>query len=413
MGKILTIAAMVGLMGLLVPAAWAEPPAQSKVPPAGVPQWIKDGKVRSSYSNQWDSEDLPGKLAAAGFNTMLIQFCNGTGYFEKWDRLTRENNLHFFTGIWIDYPAYYEVHYGHAAGIGSTYRRFVHRDQGPRERVVCPVDEGYWRDWIMPTPQAMARLGQEHGRLEGIIIDAELYAASSAEIPASFYMDLGPCLCDVCFGDFLERTYVGRAKEKPANLPWPDRYGWLVQHHLTREYNIRLRDKVASLARQLRQQVHAINPDLLLGFMNWYKNDIGAGPHENYFLHGLLHGLQTRHRPVMVWTEYPEYFSGYGPHTDARREFFQSIGNVIYVPGLYLEEHAPNRLSQQVQDLATHSDGYWIFTLDTGLLLNSYILGRFKEGNDKIASAAPTASERPSVQANPDAPGGPVGDTGK
>jgi len=199
-------------------------------------------------------------------------------------------------------------------------------------------------------------------------------------------------MCDGCFGDFLSRT---DADQKLADLPWKDRHQWLVDRKVTGDYNRHMRDRVAAIARKLQQQVHAINPDLLLGFMCWYRNKVGDGTSENYFLHGLLEGFKTAKRPVMVWTESPEYAAGYGKHTDARRKYFRSVGDVIYIPALYLEHHAPAKLAQQTHNLATHSDGYWIFTRHHDLLINPTILESFKRGNDKIASNAPPASEMP------------------
>ncbi len=373
---------------------------------ANLPQWIRNDKVRSAYFSQWDSEELPGKIAEAGFNTMHITFCNGTDHFEKWARLARENQLHFFANIWFDYLAYVEAIHGPGAagpkyGTLKDYRAFVHRDTGPAKLVVCPVDAAYWKNLIMPTPIEMAKLGVKYGGLDGVLIDGELYGPLNARpaISVSFYMDVGPCMCDHCFGDFLTQT---RGKEKLADIPWKDRYVWLQKRKLTRDYNARLRDNVAALARQLEQQVHAVNPDLLLGLMNWYKNDIGAGPHENYFLHGLRNGLKTSKRPVMVWTEGPEYEQGYGSYTVARQQFFQSVGDVIYLPALYLEQHTRTKLPQQVHDLAMHSDGYWIFTRNMDLMRNPGILEQFKAGNAKIKeslskTARPAKSERQDV----------------
>ena len=389
--KMPRVGMLAGMLCLLIAAIGAN------VSLADVPQWIKAEKVRASYSSQWNSEDLPAKVAGAKFNSMLIQFCNGTDHFEKWSRLTKENNLHFFAGLWLDYLAYAEAIHG-PGGAGpkamSTYRAFVHRDTGPHTAILCPADSQYWADWVMPTALDMAKLSLKDKVLDGIVIDAELYGPLTTKpaIPVSFYMDVGPCMCDDCFGDFLTKT---KAKEKLADFPWKDRHGWLVKGDLTLKYNLHLRDRVAALARQMEKQVHAINPDLLLGSMNWYKNEVGAGTSENYVLIGIRDGLKTPEKPVMIWTEYPEYESGYGPYTDARYEHFKSVGDVIYIPGLFMEELPPNRLNTQIHDLAAHSDGYWIFTRDTDLLVNPYILNRFKMGNDNIIAAAPPRSELP------------------
>jgi len=388
------LALLAGLACLIAAAAVGAEPSGARVP-----EWITKDKIRAMYMSQWDSAGLPGKVSEAGFNTLFIAFCNGTDHYDKWANLAKEHKLHFFSTIWFDYLAYAEALYG-PGGAGpkamGTYRAFVQRDTGPRAAILCPADANYWKDWIMPSFLEMAKLSAKDKALDGVIIDAELYGPLTTKpaIPVSFYMDVGPCMCDDCWDDFLKHTPAGKGA---TSIRWQDRYAWVEKHKLTLEYNKRLRDRVAALARRLEQQVHAINPDLLLGFMNWYKNDLGAGPNENYFLHGLLDGLKTRKRPVVVWTEQPEYEMGYGPHTDSRREYFKSVGDVIYVPGLYLEQHAPGKLAQQVNDLATHSDGYWIFTRSQELQVSPTILGYLKAGNDKIAAAGPSESELPFV----------------
>ncbi len=379
-----------GLACLLLTSAIEAAPSR-----AGVPEWISKDKIRAMYMSQWDSADLPQKVSEAGFNTLFIAFCNGADHYDKWAALAKQNNLHFFATIWFDYLAYAEAIHG-PGGAGpkamSTYRAFVQRDTGPHTAILCPADSKYWSEWIAPSFLEMAKLSAKDKALDGIILDAELYGPLTTKpaIPVSFYMDVGPCMCDDCFADFLKHTPEGKGV---ADIRWQDRYAWVEKHKLGLQYNLRLRDRVAEQARQLEKQVHAINPDLLLGLMNWYKNDIGPGPNENYFLHGLLVGLKTPKRPAVVWTESPEYEMGYGPHTDARREHFECVGDVVYVPGLYLEQHPPAKLAQQVNDLATHSDGYWIFTRSQDLQVNPTILASFKAGNDKIAAAAPPESE--------------------
>ena len=197
---------------------------------------------------------------------MHITFCNGTDHFEKWARLARENHLHFFANIWFDYLAYVEAIHGPGAagpkyGTLKDYRAFVHRDTGPAKLVVCPVDAAYWKNLIMPTPIEMAKLGVKYGGLDGVLIDGELYGPLNARpaISVSFYMDVGPCMCDHCFGDFLTQM---RGKEKWADIPWKDRYVWLQKRKLTRDI-MRLRETWRPDVNW--GSVHAVNPDLLLG----------------------------------------------------------------------------------------------------------------------------------------------------
>lgn len=351
--------------------------------------WIQKEKIRAGYFHRWSSRELPGKLGQAGFNTIHLQFCNG-GYehIKTWAQLARENNLRLITSVWWSYPAHRQQQHGTDSGIGTRYRGFVNADGRLHSRTVCPVDEGYWQDWIMPGPVEMAKQARE-ATLFGITIDPEMYGSAEPDGGGSygFYYFAGACFCDHCFGDFQQGV---DAEETPARIPPAERKGWLANRDLVEAYERRLKNKVQVLARRLEQAVHAIDADVLLGFLNYY----GSG---DYFFNGLRDGFKTPDRPVMIWTETPTYKMGYHPHVDEQYERFQTIGDVIYVPGLWLEAHAPMSLSKQVHDLAAHSDGYWIFTQSKPLLMHAYILGQFESGNKNIATSAPTSDEAPFV----------------
>ncbi|MCK4323137.1 MAG: beta galactosidase jelly roll domain-containing protein, partial [Armatimonadetes bacterium] len=335
--------------------------------------------------HRWSSQELPAKLAEAGFNTIHVQFCNGCGDFDKWAQLARENGLRFIASTWWSYPAHRQQQHGTDCGIGTRYRGFVNAAGRVHTRTVCPLDERYWNDWIMPMFLELAKLGKEHG-LDGITLDTELYGSAEPDGSMSgHYYFAGVCLCDHCFGDFLASI---EAEETPADIPREQRYAWLQKHSQVEAYEARLKDNVEALARQMEQQVHAIDANLLLGFLNYY----GAG---DFFLNGLRDGLRTAQRPVMIWTETPTYKMGYGPHVDEQYKRFNAIGDVIYIPGLWLEAHAPRSLPRQVHDLAMHSDGYWIYTHHQDLLAHPYILDLFRGGNSNIANAAPASDEAP------------------
>jgi len=380
---VMATAAGLSVMLLIAAAAAQQQRAASR---SNVPQWIQTEKVRAIYLNQWDKDDLPPMLAEDGFNTLHVQFTHGTRHYAQWVRLAKENNLRLFAGVWWDYPMYVESRNGREnfARIGTRYRAFVNREGKANPNAVCPLDQRYWDDWIIPTPVEMAKLSLEDGVLEGIILDTELYARTGG----SFYRDLGACVCDSCFENFLRHSPFN---VRLANMPAEQRWEWLGERNVRQQYNERLRDNVTVQARRLQQAVHAVNPRLLLGFTNWYGGITGDEPltgsnRESYFLPGILHGLKTPRRPVMVWSEYPEYQRGFGHYTRRRAAFFESVGDVIYLPGLWMAKHEPDTLPRQMFDLATHSDGYWIWvgTADKPKLYEPSLREQFKKGNQRI-----------------------------
>ena len=351
--------------------------------------WIRKEKIRAAYFHRWSSEELPGKLAAAGFNTMHVQFCNA-GYPEikRWGRLARENNLRLITGVWWSYPPHRETQQGVPSRIGKDYRGFVSSAGRRHTRTLCPLDEPYWRDWVMPGFVEMAKQAREAG-VYGITLDPEFYGSAEPDGGGSlgWYYFGGRCHCDHCFDSFLQS--IGAAESSADVLP-KDRDAWLKKRDHWAAYDGHLKDNVQVLARWLEQAVHAIDSDVLLGFLAVYAAD-------DFFSRGLRDGFKTPDRPVMIWTETGTYWKGYRPYVDDVYSELQSIGDVLYVPGLYLEAHAPMTLGKQVHDLAMHSDGYWIFTNKKDLFLNATIGNYFAGGNKAIASAAPTSDDAPFV----------------
>ena len=78
MSRLTILAASVASMLIHTAGALAEFPA-TPAPDRASLDWIRKGKVRAGYCNLWSPEELPVKLATAGFNTLHVQFCHG-GY---------------------------------------------------------------------------------------------------------------------------------------------------------------------------------------------------------------------------------------------------------------------------------------------------------------------------------------------
>ena len=349
--------------------------------------WIRTDKVRAVYSKTYHSTELPAKLADAGFNTLHVQFVSGTHLnrveFLKWGKLCRDNRLRYFASIWWSQAAWNQQRYDRPSGIGTTYRPFVSSKGKVHERTVCPADASYWQQYFHPALLAMAELAEE-AHLTGLTIDTELY---ESDADTGCYYFNGPCLCDGCFGDYLK---LRGDEQKAGDVAADQRYRWLQNGGHVDAYQAHLKSRVEALARRLEQDIHQRDPHVLLGFLLYY----GQG---DYFLNGLRDGLKTPERPVVIWPEGPTYNQGYTGHVDKQYAMFQRVGDVVYVPGLFLEAHAPMALPEQQHNLAAHSDGYWYYWQNEDLLLLPYMLKQMKAGNEKIIKRAPTAAEAPFV----------------
>ena len=381
---------VVAVVSMLIVAATAQAksePAAGTAPDRASIDWIKTQTIRAGYMNRWNSEELPAKLAAAGFNTMHVQFCHG-GHadIKRWGQLAKESNLRFFTSVWWTYPRQVEAYRGKPTGIGTRYRGFVNAAGESHTKTACPVDERYWREWVTPDLVEMAKQADDAG-ICGVTIDSELYFTEEPDGrgPLGWYYYSGMCFCDHCFDDFVRSV---EAKETSTDILPPDRETWLKERNHLPAYEANLKDNVEAQARRLEQAVHAIDPDLLLGFLAVY--DAGG-----FFFDGLRDGFKTPERPVTIWTETPTYRRGYHPYVHTVRNRLRASGNVLYIPGLYLEAHAPMDLARQVRELAANTDGYWVFTRKKDLLMNATIGAYLSGGNAAIARDAPIRDETP------------------
>ena len=370
-----------------VTAVDEKPTTQAKIEPGTRDRksldWIQTEKIRSGYFHRWSAEELPGKLTQAGFNTIHVQFCNaGHGHIDRWARLARENNLRLFLSVWWNYPAHRETQQKVPSRIGERYRGFVNSAGRVHTKTVCPLDKAYWQDWIVPDFLAMAQKARA-ADIFGITLDPEFYSSEEPGGGGSYgwYQFSGACYCDFCFGSFLRDT---GEKTIAADVPAAARGAWLEQQGQPKAYEAHLKKNVQLLARRLEQAVHAIDPDVLLGFLAVYE----AG---DFFARGLRDGFKTPARPVLIWTETPTYNKGYHAYVDEVYAKFLGLGNVIYVPGLNLAKHGPQTLGSQARDLALHSDGYWVFSQQKKLFQDEANLTSFKVGNGEIVKALSTS----------------------
>ena len=82
-----------------------------------------------------------------------------------------------------------------------------------------------------------------------------------------------------------------------------NRFTELVQRNLFQAYANFQQEQLQAILAAIEQQVHHINPDLWLGFLAYM---------DNWFYRGLIGGLSTTTRPVLVFSE-TTYIRGYTP----------------------------------------------------------------------------------------------------
>lgn len=227
--------------------------------------------------------------------------------------------------------------------LAKDGRRFVSVDGRRLEKTPCPNDPRHWKHVVQARFEAIGDLGMREA-IAGALFDPEMYGADIGGYPAS------GCYCDDCWAQFVADTRV----DAPADLPAKDRAKWLRDNGKDALYLAHQEQALVAILRDLREAVHKEHPDLMLGFLNYR-----SGP----FYRGLVRGLGTPERPVLIFPE-TTYATGYSvAQVDNVAAEVRRIGaHAIFVPGLWISKWYPDDLAAQAYHCAKHSGGYWLFT---------------------------------------------------
>ncbi len=226
-------------------------------------------------------------------------------------------------------------------------RRAVLAD-GRVEAYACPLEERFWHDYLLQGMLERARLATDPElQVDGLWIDFELYSTTTGQ---RYYTNA--CYCDYCMAQFAAHKGI----EIP-DLEYAQRAPWLAEHGYADEYQPFLGTRVEELARQVREQVHAVDPDLLLGFY--------PTPH-NWSLEAVARAFSTERLPIILWAT--DTYGGGGPDRvpDDWREHYEQMGvNARYCAGMLLRVYSAKNLAANIFHASAECDGYWLFTTYT------------------------------------------------
>ncbi len=312
-----------------------------------------------------------------GFNTALVadgHFSIHEERWRAWREQAAEHDLQVFAVLHFAVPQEFKPLYEH-------FRPYANRYGTTYPNTPCPLDAEYWNTIIGARFQQFARLANSTP-LAGLVFDSEMYGSD-----ISIYGD--PCFCDLCWQTFMQID--GWEQE---SLPADQRLHFLAQMGLWEKYVEFQRQQVQTILARIEQQVHTINPQLFFGFL---------GYRVNWFYDGLIQGLGTVDRPVLVFSESTyvrgfttavaveirgvEAAAGSGvsfnmaaesvPDMLTRRVDRRGLATTgdkdaralkriaRYIPGFWLARFFPDDVSAQLYHLTTHTDGYWLYTADS------------------------------------------------
>ncbi|MEA3400505.1 MAG: hypothetical protein U9R79_04595 [Armatimonadota bacterium] len=298
--------------------------------------WIDSERIRAAYFYaRPPAEEKTQQLVDVGMNAMILKagIERAMPYLRE---ARRHQGMHTFLALNFNVNAEEE-------GL----RRAVLAD-GTVERYACPLEERFWREHLLPGMLERAELAADPElQVDGLWIDFELYSTITGQ---RYYTNA--CYCDHCFGEFCRSKGI----EMP-DLDYAHRRPWLEEQGYTEEYQPFLGTRVEGLAREVREQVHEMAPNLLLGFY--------PTPH-NWSLEAVARAFSTQRLPIILWAT--DTYGGGGPDRvpDDWREHYEELGvNARYCAGMLLRRYSAKNLAAYIYHTSAECDGYWLFTAYT------------------------------------------------
>lgn len=354
-------------------------------------------KIRAAYWGICPPEQGEHQLQMLQQHGLNMALINDSGYTVK-------------TDIWAGWGKLADTYAVHVCPIHSfagtkevellkgQFHPYVDRAGRTLPSTPCPLDANYWNGSIVERFEQFAQLSKS-ATLFAALFDTEMYGTE-----LSIYRD--PCFCDICWREFVQS--VALQDQAAYQLGPEERAAYLTRHHLFDQYAAEQENRLQDIVSRIEQYIHALNPNLQLGFLA-YAN--------NWFYRGLIRGLGTAHNPALVFSE-TSYVRGYTPYVDRERRAIEdetmpeehTTPIARYIPGIWLGRFYADDLPSQLYQTAAHnSSGYWLFTASSlwmeGEKPDPYALhgsnadywAAFKQANAELDRLAQTPSTYHSV----------------
>lgn len=160
--------------------------------------------------------------------------------------------------------------------------------EGKAWNAPSPWDLEFWEKEVVSSARVAAHWSRGHPAVAGLVLDLEMYGRELL-----FFGNA------VDFGDAPFRAFLSYLGEPEGSQAWSveasRRFAWLRDRELLESYYGFLEKRAERMGRSLREAVHTIRPDWVLGCYM-------AGILHRWFYKGLLRGLGEPARPVLIFT---------------------------------------------------------------------------------------------------------------
>ncbi len=311
--------------------------------------WIRDERMRCIYGDMSDiMEDdskVVGRLVDAGINCAFINMMGGgydsRSYEGHQGMLEEATNQKDRYGIKL----FMKINWGDNGYVGNTEYGQFHPGI-PKDSYFgapCTLSDEYCDKQLVERSELIA----SYPAIDGIILDFEMYSGGMSSYTSK-------CMCDDCWEKYLTaKNYDGEWEKVVAQ----NRNEYLKKQNKLDEYTVWFENEVTNMFARVREAIHAVNPNIIIGYFPAYD-----------WIPGMTRGLGTPERPVLVASE-NEYWGSLAD-TKTRMQHINDDDEVhaLYCPGLFAGQSAlnPTQLEEKIKTAAPTTAGYWMY--DTSYL---------------------------------------------
>jgi hypothetical protein len=306
-------------------------------------------KIAGAYFSQKLGRSHLSALKAHGIDTLLVKFGHLTPdgndgadeRLKQFARWSRELELHLYPVVNLcGGPA-------EKAVLEQSARRETDAKGKRYLNTPCPLDRRFWNAVVVRRGKRIAELSRE-GAIAGFVLDPEMYRADH------MVYDRGHCFCTDCWTEFFHSRNGHDVPEVAA----AGREAELKDRDLLNEYHEWQLSQVEAMAREARQEIHAVNPDLNLGVLLLDR--------VHWVAPAWARGFGTAQRPVFCFSE-ATYTTGYkSSYIEEKQNGFRDEGaSVAFVPGVWLDQFLPSTLPGHLARMSFYAAGYWLYTTDS------------------------------------------------
>ena len=236
-------------------------------------------KMRGVYGsiNYFLQDEVIDRLVDAGINT-IIALDDKYGDFDahakklaQLGEIAQERNLMVFT----------KSNYSSGRAVSSTAYGAYHPGRPHSYTGPCRLATGYWEKGMLD----VLAIGARTPGITGGVFDMEMYNTGGGGAWNE------PCFCDTCVAHYAS-DHPSSLATALVNTVADERIAFSKQNSILTEYTEWQNGEVTKIAASLREKLHAINPDFMIGVM----------PYHSWFP-GLDEGLGTEEMPLVIFSE--------------------------------------------------------------------------------------------------------------